>query len=145
MKSALQRFGFLLTMALSACAPGSYDEEEQEEAAEEGRSGIVGGTQTTIEQRPWQISLQSSGGGHFCGGTIMCASWIVTANHCLEGESASSLRVVAAATNRNGSGGQIRNVSQIVPIGKGQHFRQIEPFDLRQFVRRPLFMFRLRP
>ncbi len=114
MKSELQRFGFLLTMALSACAPGSYEEDELEEVAEVDRSGIVGGTQTTIEERPWQISLQSSGGSHFCGGTIIGASWIVTANHCVDGSSAGSLRVVAAATNRNGSGGQIRSVSQIV-------------------------------
>jgi hypothetical protein len=107
-------FGVLFAMALSACAPGTYDEEEQEEVSEDERSGIVGGTQTTIENRPWQISLQSTGGSHFCGGTIIGATWIVTANHCVEGTSASQLRVVAAATNRNGSGGQIRNVSQIV-------------------------------
>ncbi len=107
-------FGFLFAMALSACAPGTYDEEELEEVSEDERSGIVGGTQTTIENRPWQISLQSTGGSHFCGGTIIGATWIVTANHCVEGTSASQLRVVAAATNRNGSGGQIRNVSQIV-------------------------------
>ena len=114
MKTALQRLGFLLAIGLSACAPGTYDEDELEEVAEDERSGIVGGSQTTIESRPWQISLQSSGGSHFCGGTIIGASWIVTANHCVAGSSASSLRVVAAATNRNGSGGQIRKVSQII-------------------------------
>ncbi len=114
MKTELQRLGFLLAIGLSACAPGGYDEEEQEEVAEEERSGIVGGTQTTIEARPWQISLQTSGGSHFCGGTILGDSWVVTANHCVAGTSASSLRVVAGATNRNGSGGQSRKVSQII-------------------------------
>ncbi|NUP09797.1 MAG: trypsin-like serine protease [Polyangiaceae bacterium] len=114
MKSELQRLGFLFAIGLSACAPGTYEDDEPEELAEEDRSEIVGGVQTTIEDRPWQISLQTSGGSHFCGGTIIGASWVVTANHCLEGTSASSLRVVAAATNRNGSGGQIRKVSQIV-------------------------------
>jgi len=113
MKLEWQRLGFLLAFGLAACAPGMDDPADDEEAEEE-RSGIVGGTQTTIEDRPWQISLQSSGGSHFCGGTIIGESWVVTANHCVDGSSASSLRVVAAATNRNGSGGQIRQISQIV-------------------------------
>ena len=114
MKLDLQRLGVLLAMALSACAPGTDEPDDDEEVAEEDRSEIVGGTATTIEARPWQISLQTSSGSHFCGGTIIGASWVVTANHCVAGTSASSLRVVASATNRNGSGGQIRGVTQIV-------------------------------
>lgn len=114
MKAQLQRFGFLLVMGLSACAPEPAGEDELDDVAETGHDEIVGGTTTTIEQRPWQISLQTSGGSHFCGGTIIGESWVVTANHCVAGESASGLRVVAAATNRNGSGGQIRSVSQII-------------------------------
>ena len=114
MKLELQRIGVLLAIALSACAPGGYEPDDEEEVSEEERSEIVGGTATTIEARPWQISLQTSSGSHFCGGTIIGASWVVTANHCVAGSSAASLRVVASATNRNGSGGQIRNVSQIV-------------------------------
>lgn len=113
MKSELQRLGFLFGMALVGCAPGAPEQDEFDETADDRGHEIVGGTQTTIENRPWQISLQS-GGSHFCGGTILGASWILTANHCVDGSSASSLRVVAGATNRNGSGGQTRNVSQII-------------------------------
>ena len=54
---------------------------------------IVGGDTRSISQSPWQISLQS--GGHFCGGSIIDARWVLTAQHCIEGARASSLRVVA--------------------------------------------------
>jgi hypothetical protein len=35
-----------------------------------------GWEQLSLEQRPWQISLQTSGGSHFCGGTIIGESWV---------------------------------------------------------------------
>ncbi len=85
--------------------------EAVERAPEE--KSIVGGTATTIAAHPWQISLQTIGGSHFCGGSILSAEWVVTANHCVAGSTASQLRVVAGAT-RLGQGGQSRNVAQIV-------------------------------
>lgn len=43
---------------------------------------IVGGNETTIEEYPWQVSLQESA-GHFCGGSIIEREWILTAAHCI--------------------------------------------------------------
>lgn len=43
---------------------------------------IVGGTAAREGQFPYQVSLRW-GGAHVCGGSIVSASYIVTAAHCL--------------------------------------------------------------
>ncbi len=77
---------------------------------------IVGGTDVAIADTPWQISLQQ-GGFHFCGGSIISERWIVTAQHCVEGESASRLSVLAGTTRLSRAGeGQLRRVSRIIVV-----------------------------
>ena len=75
---------------------------------------IVGGTNTTIEQNPWQVSLQSSSGSHFCGGSVLNANWILTAQHCVKSGSYISKpgRILAGSTSRTGSG-QVRTVAEV--------------------------------
>ncbi|KAH8418585.1 hypothetical protein KR222_003027, partial [Zaprionus bogoriensis] len=70
---------------------------------------IVGGTATTISSFPWQISLQRSG-SHSCGGSIYSANIIVTAAHCLQSVSASSLQVRAGSSYWS-SGGVVSSVA----------------------------------
>src|SRR5262245_9386410 len=90
-------------VALTACGGMEGQQGIEEE------DPIVGGSATTVEQNPWQISLQTSSGSHFCGGSIVAADWVLTANHCVEGSSASSMRIVAGITRRSQSStGQIR-------------------------------------
>lgn len=104
----------LLALGLAAAAacqqagvPGAADLVEEQ--------AIVGGATTTVGAHPWQISLQSGWGGHFCGGSIVAADWVVTAQHCVEGESASNLTVVAGITRLSQSSqGQAADVFQIV-------------------------------
>jgi len=110
--------GLLLVMSLmSACGPqdalvAAGAEEELGESADK----IVGGTDVTIAAFPYQVALMDSSFFQFCGGTIVNASWIVTANHCVEGMSASRLRVGAGSSRLSSmrTTGQIRSVSQIV-------------------------------
>ena len=76
-------------------------------------SAVIDGEPIGIAQAPWQVSLQS-GGGHFCGGTVIGPSTIVTAAHCVEGSSAGDLFVRAGVTDRDDSSGQDRSVSRVI-------------------------------
>ncbi len=91
----------------------------EDEAVDVGGAGgedkaIVGGANTTIDQQPWQISLQSFG-SHFCGGSIIAPGWVLTAQHCVDGENAADLTIVAGTSKLSRPGdGQTRKVAQIV-------------------------------
>lgn len=77
---------------------------------------IVGGADVSIAQNPWQVSLQADG-SHFCGGSIISDRWVVTAQHCVEGETASRLRIVAGATRLSRpADGQTRRVAEIIVV-----------------------------
>jgi trypsin len=54
---------------------------------------IVGGQEAEPGQFPWQVSLQTNGGFHFCGSIIMDENTIITAAHCVDGDSPSQLKV----------------------------------------------------
>ncbi|XP_017868139.1 PREDICTED: trypsin beta-like, partial [Drosophila arizonae] len=82
-------FKFVILLSVVACAFGAAIPEGLLPQLD-GR--IVGGTPTSISSFPWQISLQRNG-GHSCGGSIYSSKIIVTAAHCLQGVSASSLKV----------------------------------------------------
>uniref|UniRef100_A0A7N5KAQ5 Proteasome 20S subunit beta 10 n=1 Tax=Ailuropoda melanoleuca TaxID=9646 RepID=A0A7N5KAQ5_AILME len=43
---------------------------------------IVNGENAVPGSWPWQVSLQDRSGFHFCGGSLISQSWVVTAAHC---------------------------------------------------------------
>uniref|UniRef100_A0A1I8PGP6 Peptidase S1 domain-containing protein n=1 Tax=Stomoxys calcitrans TaxID=35570 RepID=A0A1I8PGP6_STOCA len=81
--------------------------------------GIVNGVNTTIQKHPYQVSLQTNDGRHFCGGSIISEDIIVTAAHCMQRYSASEFKVRLGSTN-NEVGGELVSVKS---------FRNHEKYD----------------
>merc|ERR1711971_825142 len=72
---------------------------------------IVGGVDAP-SMIPWQVSVRS-GTFTFCGATIIDASTILCAAHCFYQSSANGKSIGAGSTQKS-SGGQVRNIAQIV-------------------------------
>ena len=71
---------------------------------------IVGGNDAAAGEIPWIASLSTS--SHFCGGSVINANTILTAAHCVSGQSAGSL-TVRVGSLRHATGGSTVKVSQI--------------------------------
>ncbi|KUO15776.1 S1 family peptidase [Streptomyces dysideae] len=74
---------------------------------------IVGGTTTTTTAYPFMMQITDASQNQFCGGTLVSPTKVVTAAHCMVGESTSSVRVVGGRTYRNGTNGTVSQVSKI--------------------------------
>jgi trypsin len=72
---------------------------------------IVGGVAASQGDVPFIVSMQKSG-SHICGGSLLNANTVLTAAHCAEGQSASSIKIRAGSLNRS-SGGTLVQVSSI--------------------------------
>ena len=75
---------------------------------------IVGGVDASISDYPWQVALTTTSGYGFCGGSIINDSWVLTAAHCVSGDSPSSLYIRAGASATYAEGGDSYSVSQII-------------------------------
>lgn len=104
----------LVTMSLIAgCGP------EGARGPEVGvnEQAIINGNGTTINDNPWQAQVYLSS-GKFCGGTVLNANWILTAQHCLDNDTVS--HVVVGSTKNTAWGSrldpthQLRDVYQVV-------------------------------
>ncbi len=105
--------GLSISVQGAACAVEESDGDGALELSEQ-IDEIVGGVNTTIDQNPWQIALTSNAAFQFCGGSIVNASWVLTAQHCVEGGSM-DMRVVAGITRKSTqSTGQIRAINAVL-------------------------------
>ncbi|MEU0331862.1 serine protease [Streptomyces sp. NPDC006193] len=82
-------------------------------AASAAPQPIVGGTTTTTTAYPFMMQITDASGDQFCGGTLVAAKKVVTAAHCMVGETTGSVRVVGGRTYLNGTDGTVSKVSKI--------------------------------
>ena len=68
---------------------GSAFQEEKKHAR------IVNGVEAVRGITPWMVSLQTSYGFHFCGGSLISPNEVLTAAHCVEGGSPSQVVIGA--------------------------------------------------
>jgi trypsin len=78
-------------------------------------NAIINGSAAAEGAYPFMAAITDPSGFAYCGGTVIAASWVLTAAHCVVDETASNVRVVTGRTNLSNTGqGQVIAVSQIV-------------------------------
>jgi MYXO-CTERM domain-containing protein len=104
-----------MAIAISLFCAGCLGLDDPALELESDSASIVGGADTEIGTVPWQVSLQTAGGQHFCGGTIVAPEWIVTAAHCVEG--IAPARIVAGSTRLSQPElGQVAAVTRAITV-----------------------------
>lgn len=101
------------TAAVAATAAAAAAALLSAPTAEAASTRIVGGTTTTASAYPYVMQITDASQSQFCGGTLVSATKVVTAAHCMVGETTSSVRVVGGRTYRNGTNGTVSRVTDI--------------------------------
>ncbi|MBE9374341.1 serine protease [Saccharopolyspora sp. HNM0983] len=99
----------VLSSALLAAPVGAVDQDPVSAKA----PPIVGGQPTGIADSPFVAFLVDAQGNQFCGGTIARANKVITAAHCMTGETPSTLRVVSGREDKNSQAGTTVDVADI--------------------------------
>ncbi|XP_053308618.1 transmembrane protease serine 13 [Spea bombifrons] len=83
------------------CPSGQYLAVRCSDCGTRKMSRIIGGTEASVGEWPWQVSLHQQSGvrfTHVCGGTLINTQWVLTASHCFtETAAPSHWRVYAGA------------------------------------------------
>ncbi|XP_078086246.1 plasminogen-like [Mustelus asterias] len=85
---------------------------------------------------PWQISLRTNFGAHFCGGTLIDTKWVLTAKHCLKRSRNPSVYKVFLGIHRESAREPSRQIIDIDKIVLEPNENDIALLKLR----RPAFL-----
>lgn len=75
---------------------------------------IVGGEQTQKGELPFQVSIQSSSGSHFCGGSLIKKNWVLTAAHCVQNWSSTNKIVIGLWDQKDKAGTETFNAVRAI-------------------------------
>ncbi|XP_010005565.1 PREDICTED: transmembrane protease serine 9 [Chaetura pelagica] len=73
-------------------------------------SKIVGGTDASRGEIPWQVSLKEDS-SHFCGATIIGDRWLLSAAHCFNETNPEEVEAYVGTTSLNGTDGNAVKVN----------------------------------
>ncbi|OEU88124.1 peptidase S1 [Streptomyces abyssalis] len=112
--------GGLITTAVVAAAavavPAAQAGEEPPQDRSKPSTRIIGGDGASNDAYPFMVSVLTKGPGsakkrHHCGGSLINATTVMTAAHCLPGRDTKDFQVAVGRTVLSDSGqGQIRNL-----------------------------------
>ena len=111
-------------MPRSKAAVGVVRELKVRGANEQVR--IVNGVEAVRGETPWMVSLQTSSGFHFCGGSLISPNEVLTAAHCVE--SGSPSHVVIGAHNI--ISGDDWGVSETIDVRESWYSGSYDTYDL---------------
>ncbi|XP_055850507.1 chymotrypsin-1-like [Episyrphus balteatus] len=88
------RLLLLLVAAILLTAAKSHQESQPIFPPQFTKERIVGGEEAAPGLAPYQVSLQTLKGQHFCGGTIIDEKWIITASHCVISQTPDKIKIL---------------------------------------------------
>ncbi|NEX16040.1 MAG: hypothetical protein C1943_05245 [Halochromatium sp.] len=111
-----------LTVSREGTGSGAVNSIEEvkasgQTAAGEAQPRIVGGTDATLGDWPWQVAIRDTN-PYPCGGSLLSSEWVVSAAHCFfDGDNnpinPANFTVRAGSVNLD-TGGEERNISEII-------------------------------
>lgn len=75
------------------CVGPELEETPPVEEAGQVESEIMNGVESFANDIPWQVRI-SVNGSHYCGGSLIHRKWVLTAAHCVDGVTPSTMRVI---------------------------------------------------
>ncbi|GAB3275551.1 S1 family peptidase [Parasphingorhabdus pacifica] len=102
----------------ASAEPGSADSRSGESGAR-SQARVLGGAESSTAEAPWTVALIGETGAHFCGGTLVSATKVVTAAHCTvdprtgETRDPESLQAVAGRTDLRTNEGFVGDVERV--------------------------------